>query len=241
MANNSKIRPPTILLIVSIFFALLALGITGSLFIDYFRNNTLPQQTVYWFIIALVAALVPWIKEFKWKGLEIKLYEIADKIEWLSNRRYANLIYLIDEEGNTALINHPTYKKWIPSGTRLEPYEMPDTAVHRALKEELGLRESNYEFWPKHSEEILGGVRIVPRPYQVQVELGVHRGGIPEHYDFVYICTIRGIRPKLNGKLESNWYSLHDLKEKKVPTFEDVLVTFEKILREMGKSITNNN
>jgi 8-oxo-dGTP pyrophosphatase MutT (NUDIX family) len=234
--------PITILAILGSVFSIFALGVTVWL-LFFFKPDSSPlDQTVYWFLIALVAAVIPYIKQIRWKDLEIHLKEIESKVDEIANRRYANLIYLVDQAGNLALVYHKEYKVWIPCGTRLNPYEQPHEAVHRAISEELGFREQDYTFWPVQDYPKYGKVQIVPTPYQVQEEYRTHRGGVPEHYDFVYVCRASEERPTLRGKpeLKSRWVSFGELTrevetgESERVTFADVLPTYEKILREMG-------
>jgi ADP-ribose pyrophosphatase YjhB (NUDIX family) len=153
--------------------------------------------------------------------------------------RYANLVYLIDDSANFAVIYHEQYKRWIPCGSRLEPYEMPHKAVHRAVLEEVGFNQDRYDFWPQHTPTQIGDTEIVPRPYQVQLEKGNHRGGIQYHYDFVYVCRVPGVEPqpsdtaktKLWKDGRARWLSFEELEKER--TFPDVLVTARKILDEM--------
>ena len=234
---------PSPITVLGSVFSIFALGVT--IWLIYFsekKGSALLDQTVYWFLIALVAAVIPYIKQLRWKDLEIHLKEIESKVDELANRRYANLIYLIDIAGSLALVYRKEYKVWIPCGTRLEPYEQPHEAVHRAISEELGLGEQAYTFWPEQDYPNYGKVQIVPRPYQVQEEYRTHRGGVPEHYDFVYVCQTIEKRPTLSCKpeLKTRWVSFDELvREAKTGgpetvTFADVLPTYEKILREMG-------
>lgn len=247
MSKNAKtmIAPKPLVVVASLLFVF-AFGITVRLL--FFSNEAvLREQTIYWFAIAVIAAVLPWIRQFKWKDIEFKLADIKNKIEWMANRRYANLVYLIDDSDNLAVIHHKQYGLWIPCGSRLEPYEMPHAAVHRAVSEEFGLDSSRYEFWPEHKTIKYGDTEIVPRPYQVQLEKGDHREGIPFHYDFVYVCRAKGKKPSLSGKEESRWISLSELEEEikeagkrtKV-TFPDVLPTFQRILREMHQGASTS-
>jgi 8-oxo-dGTP pyrophosphatase MutT (NUDIX family) len=233
---------PSAINLLGSLFSIFALGVTIWLLFFSKAESSLLDQTVYWFLIALVAAVIPYIKQIRWKDLEIHLKEIESKVDEIANRRYANLIYLVDQAGNLALVYRKEYKVWIPCGTRLNPYEQPHEAVHRAISEELGLREQDYTFWPVQEYPNYGKVQIVPAPYQVQEEYRTHRGGVPEHYDFVYVCRASKERPTLRGKseLKARWVSFDDFAheveaaERETVTFADVLPTYEKILWEMG-------
>jgi NUDIX domain len=246
-SENSKtdlksMHAPMPFLIVASILGVFALAITVQLLFFSKPDDVVRQQTIYWFIVALIAASLPWIKEFKWKDIEVKLRDIENKIEWIANRRYTNLVYLIDDADNLALVYHKQYKRWIPCGSRLEPYEMPHEAVYRAVQEELGFKRDRYDFWPPHKDAKYGNTEIVPRPYQVQLEQGNHREGVAEHYDFVYVCRLFGERPSFSGMEEAQWIYWEKLEEeieKALPeeyTFANVRVTYRKILDDLERA-----
>jgi ADP-ribose pyrophosphatase YjhB (NUDIX family) len=167
--------------------------------------------------------------------------------------RYANLVYMIDEVGNMAVILHPKHKVWIPCGTRLKPYEMPHLAIYRVVSEELGLSDNEYEIWPRDQSKTYGETEVVPRPYQVQWEHNEQRQGeqgksVKSHYDFVYVCTTDKVKPLLRPAATSpvsraRWMSLQELRQEismhkstnEKVTFENVEKTYEKILKDLGK------
>lgn len=235
-----KSKIPSPLSVMGIVFSLFAIAVTVWLIFFEKPDSRLLDQAVYWFLIALVAAIIPNIKQFKWKDLEFHLKEIKEKVD--ANRRYANEIFVIDKSGNLAVVFHEQYKVWIPCGTRLELYEQPHEAVYRAVLEELGLDSRDYNFWPKRDYPEYEKVKVVPAPYQVQEEYRSHRDGVPAHYDFIYVCQVPKEKPTLKDdpKLTPMWVSLDQLttdkKEKdiKTITFEDVIPTFTKIRQEMG-------
>lgn len=237
--KKAKNKSPSLLSIMGFVFSLFALAVTVWLLFFETPESRLLDQTVYWFIIALVAAIIPNIKQFKWKDIEFHLKEIKEKVD--SNRRFANEIFVIDNAGNIAMVYRDQYEVWIPCGTRLELYEQPHEAVYRAIYEELGLNARDYEFWPKIDYPEYEKVKVVPVPYQVQEEYRTHRDGVPAHYDFIYVCTVSKEKPKLkeDPNLTPKWVSLDQLtknkkeKDKKTLTFEDVIPTLENILNEM--------
>ena len=70
-------------------------------------------------------------------------------------------------------------------------------------------------------------------------ELRTHKKGIPEHYDFVYVCTIDEA-VDIDGELNPDWYSLSELKRMEQDSrfgtiFPDVLPTLESIIYELEK------
>jgi len=236
-----KSPTPSSIALLGSLFSIFAIGITIWL-LFFADDQKLHEQTLYWFLVALAAAIIPNIKQLKWKDLEIHLNEIESKVDEIGNRRYANLIYLIDTAGNLAMVFHPQYKVWLPCGTRLITHEQPHQAVHRAVLEELGIAEHSYTFWPEEECSEYGKVRIVPRPYQVQEEKREHRDGVLAHYDFVYVCKTKTEKPTLSGdeELKARWVSYGELEQEveeagqTVVTFADVLPTYRRILVESG-------
>ena len=157
-------------------------------------------------------------------------------------RRYANLIFMIDEENNLAMIEHPLYKRIQPAGSRLYYNERPDYSIHRVIKKELGLSEYTYKLVSDDkSLERYGKSYLVPRPFQIQVEVGTHKFGVQEHYDFVYVCFANGIKPPLNSELNPIWLSLSELEriakedvtrapwESIIPTYKNILKLRKKL------------
>lgn len=149
-------------------------------------------------------------------------------------RRFANEVYLLDDAMNVALIEHPFHRRIQPPGTRLGYYEAPHEAVRRVLKEELGIASQPWYFLPAGEREI-GKVKIVPAPVQVQVEHRKQRLGVAEHYDFVYLCRVPGIRPMLQSPLSPRWLSLAELQEiarsnVEIAPFEDVIPSLERLI-----------
>jgi hypothetical protein len=152
--------------------------------------------------------------------------------------RFANLIYVLDDERNLAVISHPFHKRWMPPGSRLGFHEAPHRAVPGVLKEELGLEANYFTFWPPVEGTQYGPTEIVQPPYQVQVERRRQRLGIDEHYDFVYVGTVNGVKPPLRSQLNPQWRSLEELKELRRTgaegePFADIIPTFEKIRKTM--------
>lgn len=180
----------------------------------------------------------------KWLGYASLIFLIFIILRYLivrlSNklvpRRYANLIFMIDEENNLAMIYHPLYKRIQPAGSRLYYNERPDYSIHRVIKKELGLPENGYKLVSDDkSLERYGKSYLVPRPFQIQVEVGRHKFGVQEHYDFVYVCFANGIKPVLNSELTPIWLSLNELERiskediKKAP-WESIIPTYRKII-----------
>lgn len=159
-------------------------------------------------------------------------------------RRFANSVFVIDEDQNIALILHPHYKRFQPPGSRLGYHEPPHLAVKRVLKDELGLSSANYSLVSNEFElRKYGNNIMVPKPYAVKVENGRHRLGIVEHYDYVYVCLVNSVRPSIHSDISPQWFSLTELLELSknniqnapwedvVPIFQNILADFENIKR----------
>ncbi len=154
-------------------------------------------------------------------------------------RRFANSIFCIDSSNNLALILHPHYKRYQPPGSRLGYHEAPHNAVKRVMHEELGLKPGEYTLVSNEKKlNKYGNNQIVPKPYLVKTETGRHRFGIVEHYDYVYVCFIDGIKSSINSNLAPKWFSLDDIHKLTVNDVEkapwgDVIPIFEKIVSEI--------
>lgn len=149
-------------------------------------------------------------------------------------RRFANLVYLFDDDLNVAMIDHPFHKRVQPPGSRLGYHEAPHEAVRRVLREELGLNSDHVTFVPDDRGQI-GKVTFVPPPVRVQIERRKQRLGVSEHYDFVYLCRIAGVRPKIDSSLNARWMSLAELQtlartgDDRAP-FPDVVPSIERLI-----------
>lgn len=152
-------------------------------------------------------------------------------------RRFANLVYLFDNQLNVAVIQQPFYKRVQPPGTRLGYHDAPHEAVARVVKNELGIDPTVVNPIPGPGQK-WGKVEIVPRPVQVQVERRKHRLGVREHYDFVYLCTIDTARPMLKGPHHPMWMSLAELESARDHDadngpFEDVIPTVKNLIDDL--------
>ena len=153
-------------------------------------------------------------------------------------RRFANKIFALYEDGNLAIIFHPSYKRFQPPGSRLKFNESPHLAVERVMDEELGLRKGDFELISDDKELTkYGNTQIVPRPFLVESESGPHRLGVMEHYAFVYVCKVKGVTPQLSSDLNPRWMNLDELEELlktdvlKAP-WGDVIPTYQRVLKE---------
>lgn len=238
---------------LSVIFTIISFvpfGISIAILIKSGIDN---QIAIYWFLVGIAFLFFPYLSELKFKDIEIKikdaisnnLEDITKKLDEIAPRRFANLIYLISRNGNVALIEHKYHKKIMPPGTRLGYHEEPHDAIWRVLKEELGIRNVKLQFWPDFVERTYkdkmgdGQIVLVPVPYQVQKEIRPQEEGIPEHYDFVYVCLTE-YEFEMHGDMNPKWYSLNELKSRENDsrygiTFPDVIPTIERLFLELER------
>ncbi len=149
-------------------------------------------------------------------------------------KRFANLIYVVDVNKSLATIVHPFYGRVQPPGSRLGYHEGPHEAISRVLREELGLDPGTIEIWSYTKPMKLGNVELVATPIQVQVEKHKHRLGVQAHYDYVYLCRVKGEPPELKSPLNPGWKSLKDLEDLRDTDtehrpFADIIPTFKEL------------
>lgn len=217
-----------------------------NIFNDLFKSLALPSL-----LIGLTASgLAPLFPNlFKWIGLSSFLLLITYltyifvliAFNKLIPRRFANSVFCLDSCNNLALILHPHYKRYQPPGSRLGYHEAPHDAVQRVMYEELGLKPESY-ILVSNEEKLLkfGNNHLVPKPYIVKTETGKHRLGIVEHYDYVYVCLVEGIKTPINSSLSPTWFSLEDVYKLSIDDIEkapwgDVIPIFKRIVSEIDK------
>ena len=159
-------------------------------------------------------------------------YSIIHKIV---PKRFANLVYVVDDKLNLATIKNPYHKRVQPPGSRLGYHEGPHEAIPRGLREELGLNPNRVEVWSSAELREFGEVEIVPTPIQVQIERNKQRIGIKMHYDYIYLCRVLGETPPLDSPLNPRWMSLEQLQSLRYTNvnecpFANIIPTFESIL-----------
>jgi len=157
---------------------------------------------------------------------------------------YAVLSYVIDKEFNFALLKDSHYKKIQPPGRRLQLNEHPDEIALLIASEELDLPVEELKRYPKFQSTMYEETRLVPPPYQVQVEKNIHKTALV-HYDFVYVFYIDRVRPPISvrssreHKSEPDWYSIQEVEmrksDKEWGPHEDMIPTMIKIKAELEK------
>lgn len=160
----------------------------------------------------------------------------------------AVLSYVLDNKQNFALLKDTHYKKIQPPGRRLEANEYPHDVALRSASEELDLPIEELIRFPKFTSVMYKTTRVVPPPYQVQVETNEtnpHRTALA-HYDFVYVFYIDRAKPPIRvagskeHKSDPEWYSLAEVKKreaaKEYGPHEDMLPTMRKIISELQET-----
>lgn len=198
------------------------IGLSTNIFTTHFPRVSL---IIGW--ISLVVLCISSIYYF--------FYCIAQQIV---PKRFANLVYVVDDKLNLAIIIHPYHKRVQPPGSRLGYHEGPHEAISRVLRDELGLNPNRVEVWSRTGLKEIGDVELVPTPVQVQIEKHQQRLGVKMHYDYVYLCRVPGEAPLLNSSLRPQWMSLKELEnlrgtDVRLCPFADVIPTFQNILEEL--------
>ncbi len=152
---------------------------------------------------------------------------------------YAVLSYVLDCNRNFALLKDAHYNKIQPPGRRPEWGEQPHKVALSMASTELGLPIEELKRFPPTKEISYQNTRLVPPPFQVQLEGGPHRKAAL-HYDFVYVFSIDRDRPDLNvrrspdHKSEPRWFSLKEVEDRQKDTqwapHADMVPTMHRIL-----------
>jgi 8-oxo-dGTP pyrophosphatase MutT (NUDIX family) len=106
---------------------------------------------------------------------------------------------------------HPRFKKWLPPGGHVEPYELPYKAALREAKEETGLAIELIDLNPFNVAE--PNAKSVPRPYLCLLESVDHPPiGSHQHMDFIFIGIAKDLS-KLTPESEEarlKWFTLEE-------------------------------
>jgi len=133
---------------------------------------------------------------------------------------YAVLSYVLDSGGRFALLKDPLHKKIQPPGRRMTIGEQPHEVALQMAHAELDLPIDELKRFPALREKRFEVTRIVPPPYQVQLEKNLQRNALA-HYDFVYVFTIDWEKPELSvrisdeHKFDPRWYTLDEVEARK--------------------------
>jgi len=155
---------------------------------------------------------------------------------------FAVLSYVVDKDFNFALLKHTHHKKIQPPGRHLEPNEYPDEEALLIANKELDLPLEELKRFPPFKSKMYKHTRIVPTPFQVQLEKSPQRTALI-HYDFVYVFYIDRVKPPIcvkdssAYKIEPDWYSIENVEErqndKEYGPHEDMIPTMKRIKMEL--------
>jgi 8-oxo-dGTP pyrophosphatase MutT (NUDIX family) len=123
-----------------------------------------------------------------------------------TTRHFCATVYVV-RDGETALHHHRRAQSWLPPGGHINRDELPRSAAHREVREELGLEVSLRE--PGTS---LATDRVRERPGPERLLLvDVHHYGddsvAHQHFDFVYYGLLEegAIDPVDDGLEAEDW------------------------------------
>src|SRR3989344_4366051 len=92
----------------------------------------------------------------------------------------------IFKDNKVLLIHHKKLDLWLPPGGHIEENEIPDNALRREIREEVGI---NVHILNTPDIPCNGAVkRILAVPFHVNV----HSVGDHDHCCFFYLCTTKG-------------------------------------------------
>jgi Putative peptidoglycan binding domain len=114
-------------------------------------EKELKQQAIYWFASSFVAAIIPNVKQFKFKDVEVQLQEISQKIE--ENK---NLIEQKNEELKTNLL------------LSLESVKKGEESLSKELKSQ---REIEYQGYMKKLNELTPEERLKEQKRYTEFDL----------------------------------------------------------------------
>jgi hypothetical protein len=174
-------------------------------------------------------------------SIEGELAEVLQqRSDYLDPLAYAVLSYVLDKRGRFALLKDPHYEKIQPPGRRLKWGEQPHEVALEMVNAELDLPIEELRRFPSHQETRYGKTRIVPFPFQVQLERNPHRKALL-HYDFVYVFLLDrdgpedlDVRQSPDDKSDPRWFTYEEVeaaqKSGQWPPHEDMLPTMHRIL-----------
>ena len=198
------------------------LSTIGSLLAIYIQNDFL--KTIGYLLI--FAAAITLIIEL------YKNYPSLFYITW----RYACTVIVFDSD-KVLLVWHPYHKVWLPPGQRIAFQQFPHQSALEVVLKETGYEvEFDYDF--HYQEKTIDRDTIqIPQPYFVMREDQGQRGGIKSHYDFYYICKLRGHSPQAKNVLDHKWFRIQELDDLfgKGHLYQDILFILNKAFNDRPK------
>ncbi|MBR9689439.1 MAG: NUDIX domain-containing protein [Candidatus Altiarchaeota archaeon] len=122
-------------------------------------------------------------------------------------KHFTVTVYIVDENQQVLLINHPKLKVWLPPGGHLEPNELPTDGAVREVFEEVGLKIS------LPSTDLKDATLLKNPDYLLVEDLHNHN-----HIDMIYVVRVKHFEPKHEFEIsEHRWVKESELDDLKMP------------------------
>lgn len=140
------------------------------------------------------------------------------------------------------LLDHATHSDLLPPGGRLIANYLPHDAVLSRVSSETGIPKKELSFSPffhkeyKYHLRTSGSVISHPLPIVIQSEIIEQKGGLPFHYDFIYVLETP-YRGPLLGSQNPNWLDMKTLSAQKLndKRFANVRLLAEELATRLEK------
>ncbi len=140
--------------------------------------------------------------------------------------------YIFNDE-KVLLIHHKKLKLWLPVGGHIEEDELPDDAVKREAREEVGLE---IELIETDKTQFCGAMkRKLATPFHVNL----HNVGDHDHCCLFYLARSKTKEVNQNEKelTDYKWFTKEELNSKEVPAdVKAIALTAFEILERMEKT-----
>jgi 8-oxo-dGTP pyrophosphatase MutT (NUDIX family) len=142
------------------------------------------------------------------------------------------------QRGKVLLIYHKRYKKWLPVGGHTKRNELPDDAVRREVREEVGLEVDFLEYPnPRPGNEGQYALPFFTHHHPIYTEGEGH-----SHFCYYYLCSPKSdeVKPQRREVQNYGWFNKNELNSLDPPIPEGVKRTCrEAITRASRLKIRN--
>lgn len=146
-----------------------------------------------------------------------------------NSKRHFTASAFVFHKGKVLLIEHKKLDTWLYPGGHIEPNETPDEAVHRELKEEVGIDISFID----NRDVSLGdeNVVVLHKPFTILCELIDTPNDKHYHIDMIYICKSNTDLIKINENEVKNvgWFSYDDFQH--LNLFPNFRILLERVFK----------
>lgn len=139
-------------------------------------------------------------------------------------------------------IKHEIHNDFLPPGGRLMIGEIPHDAIKTRVTSETGIPLEQLAFstifhnhYSNHTQGQNEIIQSHPLPIIIQTELVEQRGGIPFHYDFIYVFETEYKGP-LIGRQNPNWLDMDALNKEKINDYR--FLNSRLLAKELASRIT---